>query len=138
MLAYRLRCRASICPTLVRRLVFAGIPVCMGDCMGYSVATLPQRIPTSTGHWPIMLSQRLYTAFNAGPASAWHWAIDLCFSGMILVHDFISDTSQWARSIRVALAQCLSNVEDVVPALYRCCTGVLYLLGLQQQYMRSR
>ena len=24
----------------------------------------------------------------------------------------------------MALAQCLSNVEDVGPALYKCCTGV--------------
>ena len=47
-------------------------------------------------------------------------------------------TPHWARSTRVALAQCLSNVEDVGLALYKCCTGVLYLLGLQQQYMRSR
>ena len=83
MLAHRPRFRASIRPTLFRRLVFAGIPVYMGHCMGYSVATLPQQIPANTGHWP-----------NA--------------------------------------------VEDVGPALYKCCTGVLYLLGLQQQYMRSR
>ena len=52
MLAHRLRFRASICPALFRRLVFAGIPIYMGHCMGYSVATLPQQIPANTIHWP--------------------------------------------------------------------------------------
>ena len=90
MLAHRLRFRASICPTLFRRLVFAGIAVYMGHCMGYSVATLPQQIPANTGHWPNAATEMTHS-LQRWPSICLaldHWIV-LCFSGMILVYDFI-------------------------------------------------
>ena len=89
MLAHRLRFRASICPTLFRRLVFAGIPVYMGHSMGYSVATLPQQIPANTGHWPNAATEMTHS-LQRWPSIC--LALDHClvfFSGMILVYDFI-------------------------------------------------
>ena len=87
MLAHRLRFRASICPALFRRLVFAGIPVFMGHCMGYSVATF-----------------------------AWHWIIVLCFSGRILVYDFIHFpvSTDHSCGIGAMLVQCRRRWAGVV------------------------
>ena len=106
--------------------------------MRYSVATLPQQIPANTGHWPNAATEMTHN-LQRWPSIC--LALDHClvfFWNDSGVRFYILYTSQWARSTRVALAQCLSNVDDVGPALYKCCTGVLYLLGLQQQYMRSR
>ena len=74
MLARRLRRRARICPTLVRRLMFTGIPVCMGHCMRYSV-TLPQQIPANTGHWPNAATEMIHN-FQRRPSiclALGHW-----------------------------------------------------------------
>ena len=75
MLAHRPRFRASICPTLFRRLVFAGVPFYMGHCMGYGVAILPQQIPANTGHWPNAATEMTHS-FQRWPSI---WSLSCVF-----------------------------------------------------------
>ena len=66
--------------------------------------------PMSVQCWPIIC--------DTGPTSNQHWFNASCLLGCV------------QPSKHKTFVQCSTNVEDVVPTLYKCYTNVLCLLGI--------